>query len=486
MPILLGLGLTAILPLAARRSLHLWRAVQVYDMQRPVHVQQNETKKVNRLVNGAKKLLTLLPIALEVLLFASVGTGWDTRWPVLGAIRHAIPFGFLSVITFVALVRLYSLNLLPGACVKRPADGKSKKAGFVTFTPQKLSGLATTFIVGSTCVLVWTAVHIGSTAVVILAALCGAAFGSAILVQPIFIIRKRTSLRTHVVMLFAFFLGVIAISALITGIAFAVEMWWPSVSKTFSSASEASSNQDAATTSLPLERDLPCTQLLVILYTWIWTFSLIFPAGVVTLAYRFDASRLGWTEVTEEQAQGALDASRTLAKQGVSASSLTTKSQVLHDDMGRLPILVDAQALTLPELKLSERKRTFVTFRSTFVALLVVQVLGLMDNRSGLKPESTFFPMTNAEIPDYDHVLVMNCWPWIAYPITLITMLSVATFGARDVGQSPGAAFRRVWEYNETWGVDYCALPSSDLVDADDTEEVKSHQLEIDCDVKEA
>lgn len=477
LPFLLSLGLTTYMPIAARKSLSAYRALQVYDSQEPP--KQGFTgeikKKKWQIVMAA--FWCFSPSVLQLIAFIPIKN--EANWPIFSAIRHSVPFTLLAIIVSLSSFTIFSPLLTPiqrvGRLLEPKADKntKAKKASFVSITrnsAKESKKLALFVLFFSICMPIFVARFFAKSSdsilIVVVMGIASTILGVPALVAPTISSHTTTSLRSHVKFIVLVLIGGIAFCLAVFAIAFVgTYLYLTYLSSDPSSKSNGSETNDTV--------DMVMSQTACLIYTAVWPLLMAYPAFLMNLAYRFDVSKAGLTQVTDEQKKEAILESREVAKQ----CRLFKHPEHHYDDVGRTPIVMDSIALRLQqEIKESD----LPTFTAAMKTMVITQFSTLMIIW-GFLPSWFNIPVfvrsqKDAEI--FPFPITLNFGVLLSFFTVIPVMLFSAGYHAKKNGQTFGSGVRAIWTYEEKWGADYFQTKIDHQMDT--LEEFKDEKLLID------
>ncbi|MCO5549805.1 hypothetical protein L7F22_003279 [Adiantum nelumboides] len=216
------------------------------------------------------------------------------------------------------------------------------------------------------------------------------------------------------------------------------------------------------------------SQMACLIYTAIWPIFMAYPAFLLNLAYRFDVSKAGHTQVTDEQKEEAIRESREVAKH------CKTSKHPKHDydNVGRTPILLDAIALRLPQ---DIKTCDLPTFTAAMKTMIATQVASLMITRGFLPSDFNipYFVRSQKGAEMFPFPFTTNFGVLLAFIFIVPVMLFSAGFNAKKNGQTFGSGVRAIWTYEEKWGAEYFQTKIDHQMDLMDTpEEFKDEKEE--------
>lgn len=479
LPIFFGLCLTLCMPIVARKSLIAWRAVQVYDSQQPPKKGFTGERKKKRWEFYFTIFCCIAPSLIQLIAFIPIEN--HVKFPIYTTIRRNVPFAILAV--FLSMFSFNSLSplILPIKRVGRDLDlkvdkkTKEKKVThpIITLNSTKPEKNMARFVLLFSIVVPILIAHYfanssGSTLIVVVMASASSAslISSLVLPMPI---GKVASLRQHVK-----FFTLVIICALLFSIAFVaiifagVYVYLYFVPPSTSSNQNSNKNDEFG--------DMIMSQVFCLSYTAMWPLHMAFPAFLMNLAYRFDVSRAGFTQVTDEQKKEAIRESREVAKhcRGLKHPDHN------YDNVGRTPIVLDAVALRLPQ---EIQTCDLPIFSATMTAMIFAQIASLLVTWLCL-PSSfnvPYFVRSEEAAKVFPIPFTVNFGVFVGYLIIVPAMLFSAAYQAKRRGETIGSGLRAIWTYEETWGVDYSQTKidhQMGLMDtAEELEDEKEEQL---------
>lgn len=451
LPTVLGLCMTMYMPFAARKSLKVWRALQVYDAQKPPKKGFTGEKRMSRLELFSIVFWCFSPSILLLIAFIPVKD--EAKWPIFSAFRLYIPFIFFAYVLSFSLSDLFAPLILPIQRVGRNLDAKldkktkQKSPANVTITrdsttrnPMAIFFVLLNIIIPA-AIAYFFAHSTDSTLIVIVTAFVSAFVYSRSLILPA-TFGHNVSLRSHVRYLVMIFIATISFVAIVIAIVNSVDNITSSSIKSPEKAKEREKDLD--------NRDLIIGQMICLLYSSIWPLHMSLPAFLMTLAYRFDIANEGLSKVSDEQKKQAIRESKEMAKHCMSLKHPDHP----FDNVGRVPILLDSIALRFSE---EEPKCALPTFIATMKAMISVQFASLFIIWEFLPSwfNVSYFVRSKEALLVFPLPYSFNFGILFAYFAIAPVMLFSVGYHAKQRGQTFAAGLRALWTYEEKWQANY-------------------------------
>ncbi|PWN34617.1 uncharacterized protein FA14DRAFT_32208 [Meira miltonrushii] len=481
LPFIFSFALTVYMPIAARKSLSAWRALQVYDSQEPPKkgFTGQRKRKVWEIIMAS--FYCFSPSVLQLIAFIPIKN--EASWPIFSAIRRCSPFAVVAIILSLSSFKIFGPLLLPVQRVERAlepiADKETKekkmKATFVSITrntTKPSQTFALFIILFSFFVPIFVACYFanssGSILIVVVMAIASTTLTMPALMTPM-AVQPTVSLRSHVKFIVLGLMAAIALFLAVFAIAFCGTYLYLTYVSSDSFSNSKGSEKD-------INVDMVMSQTACLLYTAVWPVFMAYPAFLMNLAYRFDVSKAGLTQVTDEQKKEAILESREVAKH----CKASKHPDHHYDDVGRTPILMDAIALRLPQ-KIKESD--LPTFTATMKTMIVTQSVTLFIIWGFLPSwfNIPFFVRSQEGAEVFPFPITLNFGILLSFFTIIPVMLFSAGYHAKKNGQTFGSGVRAIWTYEEKWGADYFQTKIDHQMDTEDEpKDEKDEKLLVD------
>jgi hypothetical protein len=420
----------------------------VYDRQQITCTpEQAKSSKWKQSMKGIAAVLTI--VGIEFAFFGTSGGNWRSSYPLLAQIRDATPDLLLALLAVSASklviahamsnVKLASRTWVPGKKLAGVplfhlvvANDTTVKAGKFSASVSKMVFLV--MILGSSVILQ----SFTDQAPIYIAAASGVV-SLLFSAHYMSVCGKRMSFRSLVLWPVIVLAIWMALSALIVGVVYLVQMFKTSPKVVDVSApSEAKSSMGID----KMYEDLAVLQVISIMYSWLWAMVLGSPFALISLAYRYDASQLGYASVDDAEADSIIGECQ--------------NSQV-KDNVGRVPIPLSTVALPRSTLSSAEMP----TFRAAIQTLFLFQVFGVMvDATTGWQKRAVYPTSASTKL---DNVLSVSIWPFLAYFFICLAMTA-------SVYRRSDRTFKSLWTYGEQWMVE---------VESEETVAVQANESQV-------
>lgn len=463
-PVFISLGVMALTPLYAEKSLKIYRALQVYRSQ-PLG-ERDYSEYENK--NFFKKYFVPISILFTQLLNAIIILPSNTEnlekdWPIFSRFRDSIPFVFIGLAAYFGLVNVCIPLLFEEVRVTgHPIDEKNKNS-YTQFSTSSFSYIDrqksynSLRIKCATAAVLLTGFSVltrkDGNLIVLLIAL-SSTFLSFRALGNTFGIFEKISFRLHIRRMIMTLMITVAILLICAGIVFGIVLTMIYFFSTGQPAIQKTPEQKAA--AAPSEVVL--TQIICLIQVFIWPSCLFFPARLLTFAYRYDASKQGLTFISDYARMQAVSESKQMT---IPAKPITSAKHHL-DCLGRTPVDINTKALQIKDAigyRLSWNiSASFPVFDIAFKIILGLHLSFIVFETSLIQPDFNiaFFARTGNQISYwYNHFIAINIMAIVSYFALLVVIPTSAAFTAKRNRNSHLSGLRALWQYEEDWNINH-------------------------------
>lgn len=458
LPYLLTLATYPVLSWHARRSLSHWRALQVYDTQKPAQSRQQSPEE------NARLLPTCLWIGFFSTLFVVVTAigKWDGPWFLLNMFRLAVPSLLLSMVLFGSLylfvvpivVEKKRALILVGRVVQQSVGKPGMLSISSTAKPRSRGEqnirccILLLFCLSVACL----SVRMSEFTTLLFCGLAGVFADLLLFSIPPTLCNGQVSFRYHVMAFGIFWGGILAFTVVGFGILFLI------ISMLATDTVSTPKDDEIPAFLINFLVDLPLKQILCLRYPLSWGSCLFICAWLIGLAYRFDVHCIDEeiTLLTETEKMTILK---------MNEENMESKD-VTRDPLGCIPIAITTvENEEISRLNLNA-KTTLPTFYSCMVAFIGVHALFLLFI---FCLPSTFnraeFPTSWSDVRMEPNYAVLNYAIFLSWPTLLVAMAVSCLIQGQGTSR-----LRKLWKYSEQWEVEDSSAEASNVRNAEEIE----------------
>lgn len=468
-PTFLSLAVMSLAPFYAQKSLKIYRAVQAYGSQ-PLGWQDYSEYENRSFWRKHQFTLSYMisQIVNAIVIHPSNTEHLDRDWSTFCAFRNSIPFVLLTLAIYVGLLQFFSQFIFEEMRVTGIPHNESNENGeysYITSAFSYVDRQKTYMYLRISCAFsafgltyLCTFLRKDSDTNVIAIALSSMIHAYNVLGNN-FVFFGKASLRLHMRRIVVLIIVTTVLLSLLVGVLWA---FFSSMAFFFKSEKSAEKNTAAQEEDIA-SSNVVMMQMVCFFQVFLWPIPLFFSARLLTLAYRYDASKQGLTSLTDHAKRQAISESRQMT---LPAKPIKNARHNL-DCLGRTPVDVNTKALRIKdavEYTLFGISQPFPIFSIALKAVVGFHLLFVLFTCLFIPPDFNipFFDRSRDQLSCWDsHFISVNITGIASYFALLAAIPAAAASNAARKGQSVRSGLRDLWQYEEDWNVSYGDNPPS-------------------------